>query len=364
MKKIMLVHPVGSLEINPNLIGIVEILCARGYAIDYYCARSGEFRQNYRRSSFRYVFLEGNQVRLADKYDLVIGVDRVGVAMAAKVSAALRVPYGLISYELAFSSEVGSLGKRPEIEACREISFAICQDRVRSQHLADENHIPLEKIIDIPVAAAGTRPRVRSQALHKALGLPSDRKIVLYMGSLAQPWTMVDELVENTRSWNGNWVLVLHYSSMAQKYMELKARHPGTDRVQASPWTDLAYDGLTDVLGSADLGVALYRPVFTDPEDGLNMEYLGLSSGKTITYFRHALPVVVNDNGIMGDYVENRGLGLRIRVLEDLPAALEKLDDQTLEKWSAECHRFYSDVLDLDKRIVPLLDTIERLIGR
>ncbi|MGA9033062.1 MAG: hypothetical protein WB402_11135 [Sulfuricaulis sp.] len=364
MKKIMLVHPVGSLEINPNLIGIVEALCARGYGVDYYCARSREFRQNYQHPSFRYIYLEGNQVHLADRCDLVIGVDRVGVAMAAKVSAALRVPYGLISYELAFSSEVGSLGKRPEIEACRGISFAVCQDRVRSQHLANENHIPLERIIDIPVAAAGTRPRVRSKALHKALGLSSDKKIMLYTGSLAQPWTMVDELVENTRSWGGNWVLVLHYSSMAQKFLELKARHPGADRMLASPWTDLPFDGLMDIMGSADLGVALYRPVFTDPEDGLNMEYLGLSSGKTITYLRHALPVVVNDHGIMGDYVENRGLGFRIRVLEDLPAALGKLDDQTLEKWSVECHRFYSEVLDLDMRISPLLDTIEGLIGK
>jgi hypothetical protein len=364
MKKIMLVHPVGSLEINPNLIGIVEALCARGYGVDYYCARSREFRQNYQHPLFRYVFLEGNQARLADRYALIIGVDRDGVVLAARISAALRVPYGLISYEIAFSSEVGSLGKRPEIDACRGISFAVCQDRVRSQHLANENHIPLERIINIPVAAPGTRPRIRSGAMHQTLGLPADRKIMLYMGSLAQPWTMVDELVENTRSWGEKWVLVLHYSSMPQAYSELKARHPGTDKVLMSPWASLPYAGLEDVLGCADLGVALYRPVFTDPEDGLNMEYLGLSSGKTITYIRHALPVVVNDRGIMGDYVENRGLGLRIRTLEELPAALEKLDARTLKGWSAECHRFYSEVLDLDKHIAPLLDAIERLIGR
>jgi len=200
--------------------------------------------------------------------------------------------------------------------------------------------------------------------MHRALNLPAERKIMLYMGSLAQPWTMVDELVENTRSWDTDWILVLHYSSMSQAYPQLKARHPGTDKVLMSPWTDLPYAGLVDVLGCADLGVALYRSVFTDPEDGLNMEYLGLSSGKTITYLRHAGSVVVNDRGIMGDYVENRGLGIRLHALEELPAALKKLDDRTLEGWSAECHRFYSEVLDLDKRIAPLLDTVERLIGR
>jgi hypothetical protein len=88
MKK-MLVHSVGSLEINPNLIGIVEALCAHGYDVDYYCVRSHEFQLNYRHSSFRYIQLGGNQVCMADKYDLVIGVDRVGVAMAAKASASV-----------------------------------------------------------------------------------------------------------------------------------------------------------------------------------------------------------------------------------------------------------------------------------
>ena len=40
MKKIMVIHPEGNLNNNPNLAGIVEILCENGYVVDIYSLKS------------------------------------------------------------------------------------------------------------------------------------------------------------------------------------------------------------------------------------------------------------------------------------------------------------------------------------
>lgn len=39
MKKIMIIHPEGNLNNNPNHTGIVEILCEQGYLVDIYSPR-------------------------------------------------------------------------------------------------------------------------------------------------------------------------------------------------------------------------------------------------------------------------------------------------------------------------------------
>ena len=141
-------------------------------------------------------------------YDLVIGVDR-GIIEAAIIARVKRVPCGLISYEIFFEEEAGVEFKHPEREACKHIDFAVCQDEVRAGCLSKQNGIPLEKIINIPVAGRSIRLGAKNTYFYDSLGIEKRKEIALFTGHFAG-WTMIDYLAESARNWCGNWSMVLH----------------------------------------------------------------------------------------------------------------------------------------------------------
>jgi glycosyltransferase involved in cell wall biosynthesis len=363
MKKIMVVHGEGNLNVNPNLAGIVDILCEHGYQIHYYCPRLEGVPQTAPHGGVTYVFVENGQFRLIDKYSLVIGVDREGVIAAEMVASRLRIPYGLISYEIFFADETGAEFKQPEIAACAGVRFAVCQGQERSRQLASENRIPMDKLINIPVAGRRVRRGARNSMLHATFGLPPETKIALYIGSVVSRWTMVDDLILNARNWDDGWVLVLHNRYNNQDLLRLRLRHRQATWVYFTPQSGLPFDAMQTMVQAADLGIALYRPTFADVHEGNNLKYLGLSSGKIATYLQHGVPVVVNDIGEMSEHVDECQLGIHVHSLEELPARLSAANRTVIDGWRENCYRFFEKELDLDKRIGPLLDAIKACLS-
>ncbi len=175
-RDILIIHPEGNIGNNPNLSAIVETLCDEGHRVDLHSLRRPDIPQDYRYQRLNFtchetprpsltdghVFLSGkaftnkeDRERYLRKhvppFDLVIGVDR-GIIEADEIARLNRKPCGLISYEIFFAEETGLEFKGPEIQACANLEFAICQDRVRSIHLCAQNRIPVEKVVLIPVA--------------------------------------------------------------------------------------------------------------------------------------------------------------------------------------------------------------------
>ena len=196
-KKILVIHPEGNVNNNSNLTGIVEILCEQGYQVEIISPRAPVVSQKspcpgavlrlidlpdfFKAMIYPFVTplqLLSNPDLLTDHLrktfhpvDLVIGVDR-GIIDAALISRALQIPAGLISYEIYWAEEPGHEFKAMEIEACRGLSFAVCQDRMRSSLLGKENWIPDDVIIDIPVPGRGfIPPGQRTFALHDHFSL-------------------------------------------------------------------------------------------------------------------------------------------------------------------------------------------------
>ena len=363
MKKIMLIHGEGNLNVNPNLTGIVGLLCENGYLVHYYCPRRPEIPQAAPHAGVRYVFVENNQLRLVDNYSLIIGVDRDGIIAAAMVAQQLRVPCGLISYEIFFADEAGDNFKQPEIAACANLQFAVCQGKERSQQLATENKIPLARIIDIPVAGRFVRRGERNDTLHTALGLPPGTKIALYVGSMVSKWAMTNELIANTECWDDNWALVLHGRYNDHNMQRFIQRHEPVKRVYFTPQSGLPFEAMQTLVMGADLGIALYRPTFANKYEGNNLKYLGLSSGKISTYLQHGVPIVVNDIGEMSEHVDKYELGIHIHGLDELPARLHDTDRAVLDRWRENCYQFFEKNLDLQNHIGPLLEAIRACDG-
>jgi len=364
MKKIMILHPEGNINFNPNLTGIVEILCEQQYVVHYYCPRKSGFSQIPPCSGATIVYLENNQVRLADSYDLIIGVDYGGIILASMVARQLRIPYGFISYELFFSDETGMKFKTPEIESCQGIAFAVCQGGERSRQLAIENRFPPEKVINIPVAGRSPQRGLKTRWLHESLGLPANRKVALYIGSLVSAWAMLDELIENTHYWGDEWVLVLHTRYDEPRLVQdVHKKHPEARNVFFSPECGISFEKLQNLIYAADMGLAFYKPTFTDFYDGKNLQYIGLSSGKIATYLQHGLPVVTNASGEISDYVEQYKLGFAVRDIRQLHLELRKVNSTDLAESRESCFRFFHEKLDLNTQAGPLLEVIKQAVS-
>jgi hypothetical protein len=389
MQRIMIVHPEGNLNNNPNLSGIVEILCSQGYEVDIYSPRLGHLMQEPPCPGAKFVFAPSDPGALSGvigvlppglfannadlhnyiahkipRYDLIIGVDR-GIIEASLIAAQQQVPYGIISYEILFSEETGKEYIQHDIQASKGAAFAVCQDRVRSFHLSKENGIPLERIIDIPVAGRGVKRGTRSNMLHEILGIPASKKIALYIGSVTYQWAGIDELIASSELWNDEWVLVLHhrYSTYDPNVMN-KIAAKRKKNIYLSPLAHLPFDRLHVLLNAVDVGLSFYIPQFngTDITARNNLKYIGMASGKTATYLQHGLPILINEQGEMSESAKRCGLGAVVGNFHELHSVLGSLSSEKLEACRKNSSTFFEEVLDLDIRIRPLLEVIETLL--
>ena len=377
----MILHQEGNLNNNPNLTGIIECLCERGYLVDYY-----GFRRNIpqvapcpgvdmklfaplgRTVTNGFVNLDDAMVQnpeltigfirhVLPDYDLVIGIDRA-IIEADLIARLKGIPYGLISYEIYFLSETNNDFKRVEVNACQGIDFAVCQDDLRSGHLIKENIISPDKMVNIPFAGRRTYAPERCDYLHRELGIPADKKIALTIGSLSQ-WTMTDFLISSTYQWPEDWVLVVHnrygldndVHTYFRRYGHLKnvyfSTRPAETPAEMKP-----------IVQSADIGIALYKPLENNIWAGKNIQHLGMASGKVSTYLQYGVPVVINIPGELGDYINKFELGALVGTSTFF---VPQFTTEQLDAMRQNCHRFYRDRMDLNKTITPLMDRIYRL---
>lgn len=386
MATIMIIHPEGNLCNNPNLRGLVEILCQHGYQVDIF-SQKHDFNQisPFRGCSIYAIDCHGKSqdtVLLHDtvenpvehyanlvnyhlkKYDLVIGIDR-GIIEASIIAKIQSAVLGLISYEIYFAHETPPGFKEAEIEACRNISFAVCQDKVRATLLSSENLIPLEDIIFMPVSGRTVGTFERQWHIHEALELPRDTKIALYMGEISGAWAGSWSIIESMAQAK-DWALVLHHRYNAHRIHQLYSRiaENNITNVFLSPFFTLPAEDLHRLVCSADLGIAVYLPVSGEMLADDNLRYVGMASGKISTYMKFGLPVLMNEIGEMSHYVRNYSLGAVEEHIERFGARMQKLERTQLDFMGDNCLQFYQSHLSLDTTIQPLLCKLDELLNK
>jgi hypothetical protein len=380
-KKLLIIHPEGNINNNPNLSGIVEILCENGYYVDIIsfkqpiyqfapCANSKLFLIpnffNYpfnRISSVQeitnlIIFLLRKISKRFIHYNLVIGVDREGVITASGISKLLKIPYGFISYEIFFELETNKKFKQIERIACKKLSFAVSQDKVRSCLLAEENEIPPEKIIDIPVAGRGLKTGHKNNYLYDTLGIPQNKKIALFAGSISER-CMINELILSVNNWPEDWVLVLHNRYLLSDFEKNKLLSANKQKIFISTIPIPDFHDIFKLIQSADIGLVLNQPSYTSMNNGNNLKYLGFSSGKFSTYLQHGLPVIANDCGLINKCIREYHLGYSIYHLSEISNILS---NGIPREYNEHCYSFFGKYLNLDNQIKPLLEKIDSIM--
>lgn len=371
--RILILHPEGNIHNNPNLTGIVDILCDSGCTVEVMSPRRQEIYQGplrngarltlvdipWRQGPFIFVNLDQSELdnipatvnsRIAD-FDFVFGVD-MGIVEASLIAKVKGIPHGLISYELFFASEAGREFKQWEINACRNLAFAICQDKVRSKLLSEENQIPADRIINIPVVGRGFRQIAGADYLRSRFHIGVDVTIALYIGSLVE-WAMSGYLAESAVHWPKDWCLVLHNRYRGEPYARmLHEKYNGCSRIIFSCEPFNRQDEMDVFISSADIGISLYKPDYKSIYSGRNLESVGMASGKTNAYFQHGVPVITNDTGVMGRLVRENNVG----VVVDTAGRLSPDGfSPELEKMRASVPGFFRRHLDLDSLMGPVL---------
>jgi len=273
---------------------------------------------------------------------LVLGVDREGIIVARELAKRYAVPYGLVSFEIMFQEETSLEFKLPERHACRDIAFALVQDGLRARNLSEENLIPEEKMVLVPVGGHGVRRRPAQTSCKHA---PEGKRVALYMGSL-EPWTLVDEVLAGLGDWPDDWVLLLHerYGLTGDVARQFDIDGMLGTRLFISDSSYATIDDLAGLLHTVDLGLAFYKPTYEGRFVGRNIADIGLASGKIATYLQHGVPVAVNEIGEYAELVRNRKLGI---VSPDPRNLGHQLADFNPDECREQCYACFAEILDL-----------------
>lgn len=362
-KKILIIHPEGNIYNNPNLYEIIKLLNKTydltllipdieiNQNIDDYKDLVISYHPIFNKFKIRiknmilyklfFYFFKFLYIR--KKIDFIIGIDRMGIIDAYLLSKSINCPYAHISYEITFKDETVFNYKEIEIEASENVRFSIVQDDVRAFHLSNENKIPIEKMLCVPVASSNMKAYKKSYLLYDKLKIDKNKKILLFVGSVTK-WSCIKEIVEEVHNFPDDWVLVLHdrYGESEKKLSNLIEEYNIEEKIYFSNEPIKSNSDMHTILHSADLGLALYCPDYETIYTGKNLEYIGLASGKISTYFQNGVPVITYKNTQYGQYVNEYNLGYAIKSIKDISEYLKKYENNILNK---NCIHFFNTKL-------------------
>jgi hypothetical protein len=247
--------------------------------------------------------------------------------------------------ELTVDSEIEE--KEQEIKATQMADLVVVQDSHRGRLLAEENGLVLDKFAYLPVSPSGLRQVKRSNYLRDRFHLSEEQTIVLQSGTFGD-WTYADELLKSLDTWPEGFVLVIHskdrLNDTSRYVREIKAADLPNIILSTEP---LPADEYEQLVGSADMGLVMYKT--TPPSRYLqkNIEHIGLASGKFSFYMKYGIPVIsVADQTYQG-LLEYYNFGENIGSFDELPECLVRVRSNR-NHHRAEAQRLFRERLDFD----------------
>jgi len=281
------------------------------------------------------------------EYSLVIGVDPHGIVLANALNKWAGKPLVYISFEILFRDDVDNRQDEElmllERAACRKVLLAILQDDERRAVFCRETSFSPDRVLTIPVAPPPERI-IKSDFLRRKLGIPRERRIVLYCGNL-QSWASRDELAEMVSYWSDDYCLVIHNRSKVQRTLERylsRLTETGKVFLSAEP---VGRKEMCSLVSSADIGLAPYKPVPGDLWTGENIHHLGFASGKISYYALCGLPILARSLPVFEREFSNFKCGKIYRRLSETGKLLEELT-RDYDDYSKESRRFYDERLN------------------
>jgi len=353
--------PGKNILINPSAIHTVRLLLRAGYEVSFIVSCEPEWPlpvfddpriKVYRFASTRLGGLRlcrdiffSIKVCLGHPIYCVIGGDSNGLIAATVLSLFNRAPVVYYSFELWYLDRKSNLShrlkKKLERWCHRRAAFTIIQDPVRARLLLDENRVPDGEVVIVPHAPAGPAPQgLKRDYWRRKFGIPLNRLILLHAGGIADHNCAL-ELARIAHTWPKDWVLIIHgYGE--ESYLHRVKQYVDAKRVILSQEL-VPYDQLDELIGAADIGIALY-----DREFGLNYSHVGLASGKVLQYLRCGLPIITSDLPSLRELVVDHGCGMVIKEASQIKAMVFTIIAQYKE-YSQRASEYYLKHSDFEQ---------------
>ncbi|MCX2492579.1 hypothetical protein OQX63_03790 [Pedobacter sp. PF22-3] len=298
------------------------------------------------------------------KKNIIIGVDLIGYLIASRSFKYKPELTHYISFELLFKDEMKNNNKFFKLKILEEkflkmgLKSLLIQDAYRQDLFLKENlGLTIDHTFLLPVA-----PSPYKSALSSTLTKARKEKIkVIYAGSI-YAWSGINEIIDVFEKMNNaNFELHIH------SRFALNVDHPLVEKISAlknkgiqinMSSKELAFTELYEFLKNFDIGIATYFPV-SDPGiyDGLNMQEIGLSSGKFSTYMMLGLPTIVSPTTSFNNLRKKYSFGEIIYGFDGLENSLIKIADH-YEAYSNDCKKLYNKELNPDLYIGSYVDNI------
>ena len=224
------------------------------------------------------------------------------------------------------------------------------------KHLCEQNHIPEEKVMLMPVAAGTQKRYKKTYFLHDHLKIPKEKKILLYAGGLKQ-WGGFPTII--CISWIvcfqkiGCLSCILNTKGLAGKELVLNCKRHIS---QIFIFRHIMIFRICFIAQS--LGLVCYYPDFANVYRGKNIGYIGLSSGKFNTYLQHGVPVLALYPSYLAEITRQYHLGIGTTDLRDIDFA-----EFSREDYAQNCLDFFANHLSFEHCKGELLTRIENSLG-
>lgn len=286
----------------------------------------------------------------------IIAIDPEGAMVAMRLLDVLKrrdIRCSYISYEILFSDEIiferEKKLKDYDLAYLRLCKEALIQDDVRGRMFCKEVSFELENLFFAPVSPLQYLGRSEiKNVVRKRFGLPLDKKILVYSGSLSS-YAKYDWWIKIAESLPGNYVFLFTCYDSKQlrdqnlvRIAKILVNKGNTSFLSK----ELPVSDYLQLMRACDVGIAFFRPIYTHWMNGRNIQQMGLSSGKFSTYVSCGLPVICDaDQEVFRRLATDYPIVRTIAAPDEVPLILNELSgiEHDSGTW---CRKLFDDVLN------------------
>lgn len=385
--KIILFEPNPDISTNPTLINLIRRFSDDGIQIDIFQPNHGIFlplditKKNVNICHYNYCSTKKctgltrlsywiQKLRVfyrlkSENKVIVIAVDPNGLVEAYQYCRWMDVPLVYLSFEMFFMEELTSVqeqkNKEIELQACQKVALTIIQDPLRGRLLKEENRLADMEMFYLPVAPSNDPAVKKTDYLRDKFNIPEEKIIVTHAGSFSE-WTCAEELIESSKSWPEEFVLVIHIRNQPNEFIKTLMLDKNTAHIifSTDPCTESEYE---ELLASADIGLVLYKPTKSNKYTGKNIENMGLSSGKFSSYMKCGIPIISINQEYYKKMLKSYEFGLDIDDFKAMPEALFKIK----ENYNDYCNgvkRLFEERLNFDLYYEDLKNKLFEMVSK
>ena len=306
-----------------------------------------------------------NAKRAVPRGDLVHGMAFMGIPVAITIGRRDRIPVVYDARDIHLDARnLARMGKPARwLFGRTERAWARSADRVISVNdsyadvLGERWDIPRPLVI-MNCSYRYTPPSPRRRLFHDALGLPPDRRVVLYHGGLF-PWRGIEQLVEAIRAVPDATLVLMGYGVLEPTLRAWESDGAMAGQVRVMP--AVPPDELHDWVAAADVAAM--------PIQGDTLNHRLTTPNKLFEAMAAGVPAVVSDLPGMSAIVRDADSGILVDPTDvaAIAAAIRRitaLSDADWLAWSRRCVTAAHDRYNWEAQVGKLLDLYTELTGK